>query len=158
MEFFPSRLSRTESDELAARIKESFKRRGFGVWAVEVVGGAEFIGFVGLNVPEFQARFMPCVEIAWRLAFKHWGHGYATEAARAAMQFGFRELSLPEIVSFTAVVNLRSRRVMERLGMIRSVKEDFDHPELPVGHQLRRHVLYRLSTQAPGGGAGTVRV
>ena len=153
MEFFPSRLSRTESDELAARIKESFKRRGFGVWAVEVVGGAEFIGFVGLNVPEFQARFMPCVEIAWRLAFKHWGHGYATEAARAAMQFGFRELSLPEIVSFTAVVNLRSRRVMERLGMIRSVEEDFDHPELPVGHQLRRHVLYRLSTQAPGGGA-----
>ena len=158
MEFFPSCLSRTESDELAAGINESFRRRGFGAWAVEVVGGAGFIGFVGFNVPEFQARFMPCVEIAWRLAFKHWGHGYATEAARAAMQFGFRELSLPEIVSFTAAVNLRSQRVMERLGMIHSVEEDFDHPQLPVGHQLRRHVLYRLSTVAPGGGARTVGV
>jgi RimJ/RimL family protein N-acetyltransferase len=155
MEFFPSRLSRTESDELAARIDDGFERRGFGAWAVEVVGGAEFIGFVGLSVPKLEASFMPCVEIMWRLDFEHWGHGYATEAARAALGFGFIELALPQLVSFTAAANQRSQRVMQRLGMIRAAEEDFDHPRLPVGHSLRRHVLYRLSREAYRGGAAT---
>lgn len=145
MEFFPKCLSRAESDKLAVGINENLKRHGFGVWAVEVIGGAEFIGFVGLNVPDFEAHFTPCIEIVWRLAFEHWGHGYATEAARSVIEFGFRDLAFPEIVSFTTVTNVRSQRVMKRLGMTRSVEEDFDHPNLPVGHPLRRHVLYRVS-------------
>jgi RimJ/RimL family protein N-acetyltransferase len=105
---------------------------------------ADFIGFVGLSVPSFQAPFTPCVEIGWRLAHEHWGRGYATEAARAALAFGFRDLALEEIVSFTVPMNRRSRRVMERLGMTRSAADDFEHPALPEGHALRPHVLYRL--------------
>lgn len=145
MEFFPKVLDRAESDASASRIGEHFERHGFGLWAVEVIGGPEFIGFVGLNVPKFEAHFTPCVEIGWRLAHEHWGRGYASEAARRALQFAFQELSLGEIVSFTVPANLRSRRVMERIGMARSDEDDFDHPMLLEGHALRRHVLYRLS-------------
>jgi RimJ/RimL family protein N-acetyltransferase len=145
MEFFPKPLERTESDALALRIREHFARHGFGLWAVEVPGVADFIGFVGLSVPSFRAPFMPCVEIGWRLAHDHWGRGYATEAARAALSVGFRDLTLDEIVSFTVPLNWRSRRVMERLGMTRSAFDDFEHPALPEGHVLRPHVLYRLN-------------
>jgi RimJ/RimL family protein N-acetyltransferase len=145
MEFLPQPLDRTESDALASRIRDHFAGHGFGLWAVEAPGVADFIGFVGLAVPSFQAHFMPCVEIGWRLAYEYWGHGYATEAARAALGFGFRDLALDEIVSFTVPPNWRSRRVMERLGMKRSASEDFEHPALPEGHPLRSHVLYRLS-------------
>ena len=105
---------------------------------------ADFVGFVGLAVPGFQAPFTPCVEIGWRLAVEHWGHGYATEAARAALDCGFQRLGLEEIVAFTVPANRRSRRVMERLGMTWSAADDFDHPRLPPGHPLRRHVLYRV--------------
>jgi RimJ/RimL family protein N-acetyltransferase len=143
MEFFPKPLHRAESDEMAARIRDQLASRGFGLWAVEVPGVAGFIGFVGLSVPRFEAHFTPCVEIGWRLAREHWGRGYATEAARAALAFGFQDLALDEIVSFTAAANLRSRAVMERIGMTRSPADDFDHPALPEGHPLRRHVLYR---------------
>jgi RimJ/RimL family protein N-acetyltransferase len=145
MEFFPRTLDRTESDAMVARIRGHFARHGFGLWAVEVPGVAEFIGFVGLAVPRFEAHFTPCVEIGWRLAREHWGRGYATEAARAVLEFGFRDLALQEIVSFTAATNLRSRAVMERIGMTRSPDDDFDHPALPEGHPLRPHVLYRAS-------------
>jgi RimJ/RimL family protein N-acetyltransferase len=145
MEFLPGPLGRAESDALASRIPDHFARHGFGLWAVEVPGVADFIGFVGLSVPSFHAHFMPCVEIGWRLAREHWGHGYATEAARAAVAFGFHDLVLDEIVSFTVPSNWRSRRVMERLGMKRSASDDFQHPALPEGHALRAHVLYRLS-------------
>lgn len=145
MEFLPSVLTREESDALAGRIIEKLTRDGFGLWAVEVVGVADFIGFVGLNAPKFEAHFTPCIEIGWRLAYEHWGHGYATEAATAVMRFGFEQLGLKEIVSFTSTANMRSRRVMERLGMSNSPADDFDHPRLPEGHPLRRHVLYRLS-------------
>jgi RimJ/RimL family protein N-acetyltransferase len=144
MEFFPKLLDRAESDALAARIRDAFARRGFGLWAVEVPGVADFIGFVGLTVPHFEAHFTPCVEIGWRLARDHWGHGYASEAARAALDFGFWHLGLHEIVSFTTEANQRSRAVMERIGMIRSPADDFDYPALPEGHPLRRHVLYRV--------------
>jgi RimJ/RimL family protein N-acetyltransferase len=106
-----------------------------------------FAGFIGLSVPSFEAEFTPCVEVGWRLAADCWGAGYATEGAQAAIAFGFDALILSEIVSFTVPGNLRSRRVMERLGMSRSPTDDFDHPSLPLGHPLRRHVLYRL--QAP---------
>ena len=148
MEFFAAPLDRAESDALAARIRGHFDRRGFGLWAVEVTGVADFIGFVGLCVPGFEAHFTPCVEVGWRLARDHWGRGYATEAARAALDFGFRHLALTEIVSFTVPANRRSRAVMERIGMTRTPADDFDHPSLPEGHPLRRHVLYRAS---PGG-------
>jgi RimJ/RimL family protein N-acetyltransferase len=144
MEFFVKPLDRSESDALASRIRDHFARHGFGLWAVEAPGVADFIGFVGLSVPSFQASFTPCVEIGWRLAHERWGHGYATEAARAAIDFGFRDLGLDEIVSFTVPQNRRSRRVMEGLGMTRSMADDFEHPGLPEGHALRPHVLYRL--------------
>jgi RimJ/RimL family protein N-acetyltransferase len=144
VEFFPKPLDRAESDALAARIRDGFASRGFGLWAVEVPGVADFIGFVGLSVPQFEAHFTPCVEIGWRLAHEHWGRGYASEAARAALDFGFRSLALDQIVSFTTLANWRSRRVMERIGMTRMSEDDFDHPGLPEGHALRRHVLYRI--------------
>jgi len=139
----PGPLTREQSDTWIARIEEHFERHGFGLWAVEVRDGAPFVGYVGLAVPRFEAFFTPCVEIGWRLAAEHWGHGYATEAARAALAFGFERAGLAEIVSFTVPDNVRSRRVMERIGMTRDPAEDFDHPALPEGHRLRRHVLYR---------------
>jgi RimJ/RimL family protein N-acetyltransferase len=145
MAFFPEPLERDASDALARRLADDLARRGYGFWALEVPGQADFIGFVGLSVPSFPAHFTPCVEIGWRLAREHWGQGYATEAARAALAFGFRRLALAEIVSFTAEGNQPSRRVMERLGMTRSPSDDFAHPLLPEGHPLRKHVLYRLT-------------
>ena len=148
MEFFPKTLDRAESEAMVARIAEHFAKHGFGLWAVEVPGVSSFIGFVGLWVPDFTAHFTPCVEIGWRLAREHWGSGYASEGALAALDFGFRQLDLAEIVSMTAVPNERSRRVMERIGMQRSPSDDFDHPKLAAGHPLRRHVLYRLTRAA----------
>lgn len=138
-------LERGESDSRARRVLEHFAAHGFGLWAAEVPGVAEFIGFIGLCYPAFQAHFTPCVEIGWRLARAYWGQGYATEGARGALAYGFRELPLDEIVSMTVPANGRSWRVMQRLGMTRSPQDDFDHPLLPAGHRLRRHVLYRLT-------------
>ena len=143
MEFFPKRLDRAESDALLDGIEAHFSRHGFGLWAIEALE-SPFIGFTGLAVPRFTAAFTPCVEIGWRLAAEHWGKGYATEAARLALAYGFETAALAEIVSFTSVANLRSRAVMERLGMQRDPADDFDHPSLPDGHPLQRHVLYRL--------------
>jgi RimJ/RimL family protein N-acetyltransferase len=145
VEFLPGALSREESDAVADRIEAHFQRHGFGVWAVEVPGVAPFVGFIGLSIPRFEAHFTPCVEIGWRLDADHWNHGYATEGARAAVEFGFSVLQLEEIVSFTVPANVRSRRVMEKLGMTHQVNDDFDHPLLPEGHPLRRHVLYQLA-------------
>ena len=147
MAFFPSCLTSAESDALADRIAAHFERHGFGLWALELPGVAPFAGCVGLALPGFVARFTPCVEIGWRLAFDHWGRGYATEAARLALARAFGPLGLREVVSFTTVGNRRSRAVMERLGMRHDVAEDFDHPSLADGHPLRRHVLYRLAAE-----------
>ncbi len=143
MEYFPSILTRAESDALAARIAEHFDQHGFGVWAAELRATGEFVGFIGLNIPGFSAHFTPCVEIGWRLAFEHWGRGLATEGARAVLGQAFTTLRLPEVVSFTTAANLRSRRVMEKIGMERDPQDDFDHPLLERGHPLRPHVLYR---------------
>lgn len=143
MEYFPAALSPAESDALAARIDEHFKRHGFGGFAAELRETGAMIGFVGLAVPSFEAHFTPCIEIGWRIAFEYWGQGLATEAASEVMKFGFDDLALNEVVSFTASGNLRSRRVMEKLGMQHDPADDFDHPTLPNGHPLRRHVLYR---------------
>ncbi len=144
-QFFPSVPTYRESAESMQYIRDHFQRRGFGLWAVEVIGGTPFIGFIGLSVPSFNAPFMPCVELGYRLAFEHWGHGYATEGSRAALAFGFTTVGLDEIVAMTAVGNERSRRVMERLGMKRNPADDFDHPSIVAGHPLRGHVLYRLA-------------
>jgi ribosomal-protein-alanine N-acetyltransferase len=144
MEHFPSTLSRTESDAFAERIEAGFDQRGYGLWAVEIPDEAEFIGFVGLALHDFPAHFTPAVEIGWRLARDQWGKGFATEAARTAIADGFERVGLSEIVSFTATTNVRSVAVMQRLGMTHNPADDFDHPRLPVGHRLHRHVLYRL--------------
>jgi RimJ/RimL family protein N-acetyltransferase len=144
MHHFPSLLTRGESYTLAARERRMITARGLGLWAVEVIDGAPFIGFVGLSVPRFEAHFTPAVEIGWRLAQEHWGQGYATEGARSVLAFGFDELGLDEIVSFTTAANQRSQRVMERIGMTRDPADDFAHPRLAPGHPLRPHVLYRL--------------
>ena len=159
MEHFPARLTREQSDALATRERARIAACGWGLWAVEVVdhpagaeaagamaapgGAVPFIGFVGLAEPQFDAHFTPAVEIGWRLARPAWGHGYATEAARAVIRFAFGELGVRELVSFTFVENRRSRRVMQRLGMTHDPTDDFDHPML-AGHPLQRHVLYRL--------------
>ncbi len=144
MEHFPSMSTREESDQLIRRIEDHFDQYGFGLWAVEVPGLADFIGFVGLRIPPWDASFTPCVEVGWRLSAEFWGRGYATEAARAALEFGFRSLNLTEIVSFTVPGNVRSRRVMERLGMMHVPELDFDHPMVAPGHPLVRHVFYRI--------------
>jgi RimJ/RimL family protein N-acetyltransferase len=145
MEHFPATLSRVESDARAATIDGHFEEHGFGLWAVEIINVVPFAGFIGLHVPSFEAHFTPCVEIGWRLAAEHWGRGYATEGARAALAFGFGPLGLDEIVSYTVPSNLRSQRVMEKIGMTHDPAGDFNHPRLPEGHPLQRHVLYRVA-------------
>jgi RimJ/RimL family protein N-acetyltransferase len=144
MEHFPAPLTQAESDAVVDRIEAHYERHGFAQWAVEIPGVTPFAGFIGLSIPRFEAHFTPCVEVGWRLAAEYWNRGYATEGARAALEFGFASLQLQEIVSTTAVGNLRSRRVMEKIGMACSPNDDFDHPLVVEGHPLRRHVLYRL--------------
>lgn len=142
MEFFPKKLSRKESREVFAVLKDEIEDRGWGLWAVEING--ELAGYTGLARPSFEAHFTPCTEIGWRFRPQFWGHAYATEAARLALLFAFSTLHLEEVVSFAVRVNLRSVKVMQRLGMMHDPAEDFDHPKLPAGHVLQRHVLYRL--------------
>jgi ribosomal-protein-alanine N-acetyltransferase len=144
MEFFPGVLTLEESNALVDRIEDRFLERGFGFCAAELRQDHSFIGFIGLGVPSFQAHFTPCVEIGWRLATEYWGRGLATEGARAMGRYAFDVLKLDALVSFAVTGNMRSRRVMEKLGMRRDPAEDFDHPKLTEGHPLRRHVLYRL--------------
>ena len=146
MEHFLGTLTREESDAMVERIRASIEERGWGFWCLEIDGRCA--GFTGLNVPLIDAPFMPSVEIGWRLQRPLWGRGYATEAACLALDYGFRTLGLKEIVAFTAVANQRSRAVMERLGMTHDPADDFDHPRVPIGHRVRRHVLYRLSAPA----------
>jgi RimJ/RimL family protein N-acetyltransferase len=143
MEYFPATMTREASDSFVDFNAIALAERGWGLWAVEVAATLDFIGFVGLNEPSFEAHFTPAVEIGWRLAREAWGHGYATEAARAVLAFAFDELGLDDVVSFTTVKNHRSRRVMERLGMTHDPAEDFDHPRV-ADDRIRRHVLYRL--------------
>jgi RimJ/RimL family protein N-acetyltransferase len=144
MEHMPATLTAAESAALAARLGADLQTRAFGAWAVEAIGVAPFIGFVGLHEATLEAPFSPCIEIAWRLARDAWGHGYAAEAARAVLDDGFVRLGFNEILAWTVPANHRSRRLMDRLGMRHSPDEDFDHPRLPEGHPLRRHVLYRI--------------
>jgi RimJ/RimL family protein N-acetyltransferase len=148
MEFFPAPLSAQESSTLFDRIQSHFADHGFGLWAAELRETSGFIGYIGLAVPRFEAAFTPCVEIGWRLDAAHWGTGLATEGAKAVARHAFDVLRLNELVSLTVPANVRSRRVMEKLGMTCDPSEDFDHPMMPAGHPLRRHILYRLKRAA----------
>jgi RimJ/RimL family protein N-acetyltransferase len=143
MEFFPACLTHEESDALIAMAEAHFETHGFGPFAAELRSSGELAGFVGLFIPSFEAYFTPCVEIGWRLAARFWNQGLATEGAKAVLELAFGPLALPDVVSFTTVANRPSRRVMEKIGL--EYEGEFDHPGLPDGHFLRRHVLYRCS-------------
>jgi len=144
MEFFPAALTVGESNSLVDKIEAHFHRHGFSLWALEERSMGAFLGFAGLAHVPFEAHFTPAVEIGWRLAHSAWNRGFATEAARAAVQHGFTALGLDQIVAFTVPANTRSRHVMDKLGMTHDIAGDFNHPRLAVGHPLRPHLLYRL--------------
>jgi RimJ/RimL family protein N-acetyltransferase len=144
MRYFPSTLTRAESDAQADHIEQMLDNQGWGLWAVEVLGDAPFIGLIGLNRADTTLGY-PVVEVGWRLASPFWGRGYATEGARAALRYGFEEIVLPDIVAFTSTGNAASRRVMTKLGMLHEPAEDFDHPRLTAASPLLRHVLYRIT-------------
>lgn len=148
VEFLPARRSRAESDAMVERIQSQLDEHGYGLWALEVRETGQFVGFTGLALQTFEAPFTPAVEVGWRLTRAAWGYGYATEAGRKAIEYGFAEAGLAEIISMTAVTNLRSRAVMERLGMTRDPADDFGHPRLDPDHPLHPHVLYRLAASS----------
>jgi RimJ/RimL family protein N-acetyltransferase len=145
MAHFEATLAPAASETWLDQIEARLDATGYGLWAVERRSDGRWLGMTGLAAPTFEAAFMPCVEVGWRFAAEHWGHGYATEAARAAIDYGFSVIGLREIVSFTTAGNRRSRAVMERLGMVRDPADDFDYPRLPEDHPQRPHVLYRLA-------------
>jgi RimJ/RimL family protein N-acetyltransferase len=142
MEFYPVTLDRQASDAMADRVRAAIADRGWGLWAVELLATQEFIGYVGLSVPAVKLPFSPCVEVGWRLAYDFWGKGLATEAAREALRVGFERLDLSEIVSFTAVINRRSRAVMTRIGLVEV--GNFLHPSLPPDSRLQPHCWYKI--------------
>lgn len=146
-EHLPAPLTPAESDALIERIEAHFDQHGVGLWCVERADRPGCLGYVGLAVPAFEAHFTPAIEVGWRLDPACWGNGYATEAAAAALDDVFGRVGVDEVVSFTVPANVRSRAVMERLGLTRDPDGDFDHPRLPAGHRLRRHVLYRISAE-----------
>ena len=145
MEFYTHTLSEKESFAVAEKIQKESYSRGYGFWAVEVPKVADFIGYIGLNYWNQVAPFAPCIDIGWRLNSAFWGQGFAIEGAKAVLEYGFEILKFPEIVSMATIGNIRSQRVMQRLGMITNPVENFDHPRLPKGHFLNPHVLYRLT-------------
>ena len=145
--YFTSRLSEEEALAEVGRMRAAIAQRGWGMWALEIPGQPGIAGTVGLHVTTIEAHFVPCVELGWRLKRQAWGQGCATEAAQAAMAFGFRELGLPELVAFTTATNMPSQRVMKRLGMRRDARDDFDHPRIEPGHPLRPHVLFRMTRE-----------
>lgn len=144
MRYFPATLTTTESEQVMQRIQDGIAQRGWGFWAAQLLATQETVGFVGLNHPDPSLPCAPCTEIGWRLARQYWGKGYASEAARRALEFAFDDLALGEVLSFTAVQNNRSRAVMQRLGFINTGR-NFEHPLLPAESALREHVLYSLS-------------
>lgn len=150
MEHFPALQGRAQSEAGAARFRIALERDGYGWWPIEIKGGAAFAGTIILQAVPFEAHFTPAIEVGWRLAHEHWGRGYATEGTRAALDFAFNELQRTEVVAMTTPVNVRSQRVMERLGMTRDPRDDFEHPRIAEGHPLRTHVLYRLKRPADG--------
>jgi RimJ/RimL family protein N-acetyltransferase len=144
MEYFPSVKTPTETLAQIERIAAYIDKNGYGFWAVERKDNQQFIGFTGICEPGFDAHFTPCIEVGWRLSKENWGHGFATEAALACLDFGFDKLSLKEIYSFTSIHNYRSEKVMQRIGMEKA--GEFDHPLIADGHWLKKHVVYKISS------------
>ena len=144
MEFFPATYDRERALITAARLRQRLDSDGYGWWIVEIKEGADFAGAVALGDVPFEAPFTPALEVGWRFAYDHWGRGYAAEAARIVLHFAFTAMERDEVVALTAAMNLRSQRVMRRLGMTRDPRDDFEHPHLEAGHRLRPHVLFRL--------------
>jgi ribosomal-protein-alanine N-acetyltransferase len=144
MELLLGPYDRAKSENWVAWARDFWREHGYGLWVVEIPGTARFVGIVGLNLARFEAHFTPAVEVAWRLTRPYWGQGIAREAGRAVIEDGFYRIGLDEIVAITTPPNIRSWGLMERLGMVRDVDGDFDHPGVPEGNRLRRHVLYRL--------------
>jgi RimJ/RimL family protein N-acetyltransferase len=147
MRFMPERLERAASDALLDAVQQGLAARGWGVWALARRDGGEFLGYVGLSRVTFSVPFAPCLEVLWRLKRSSWGHGYATEGTRRCLEYAFGTLAAEELYAFTVPANLRSRAVMERLGMCHLPAGDFEHPRLPPAHPLRPHVLYRISRE-----------
>ncbi|MDE3252735.1 MAG: GNAT family N-acetyltransferase [Bacteroidota bacterium] len=145
MEFFPATLTEEQSRDQMNRIRQHINQKGYGFFALERKDTGEFIGFTGLWHPSFTASFTPCTEIGWRILPQHWNQGFATEAAKACLQFGFTRLDLSEIVSFTSVHNHRSEKVMQKIGMQKTL--EFNHPKIAPGHYLEKHVLYQISKE-----------
>lgn len=146
MQFYPNVLSTEQSNTMAQKMEALIRERGWGFWAVEKCDDRQFIGFVGLHIPNYDLPVTPCVEIGWRLAKKYWGRGYATEAARASLDVAFEKLNLTEVYSFASVGNKKSQAVMQRIGMTNTMN-NFEHPMMPEGHPLREHVLYKIDRQ-----------
>ena len=151
MEYFPSTLSEEESQTMAQKIRSRIERNGWGFWAVESISDKEFLGFIGLNEPDYQLPVSPCIEVGWRLGTEYWGNGYATEAAKKCLEVGFDTLNFSEIYAFTPVSNNRSRAVMVRIGM-KNTFSNFEHPLVPEAHKLREHVLYKITKDNWAGG------
>ncbi len=145
MEYFPSVLSREESDAMFDRVVAHFQKHQFGFWIMELPGIDPFAGILGLGIPRFESHFTPCIEIGWRIKPEYWGRGLAPEGARLCLDYGFHKLNQQQIVAMTTVDNRKSRRVMEKLGMHWDPADDFDHPLVPDGHRYVRHVLYRIN-------------
>lgn len=148
MEFFPNTYTQEYASEMAAYLRARLEKDGYGWWVAEIKNGKRFAGNLALQYVPFEAHFTPALEIGWRLAFDAWGHGYATEGARALLDFAFKDLQCAQIVAMTAALNVRSQRVMQRLGMTHAAADDFEHPRLQPCHRLRPHVLYRI--ERPG--------
>jgi RimJ/RimL family protein N-acetyltransferase len=146
-EYLPGIGNRAATEAGIQYIIKHYEEHGFSLYAVELETTHEFVGFLGLMIPSFEAHFTPAVEVGWRLASSHWGQGYATEGAKAVLDYGFKNLGLKEIVSFTVPANTRSTRVMEKIGMKRDLSGDFHHPKLPIDHLLSLHVLYRAKNE-----------
>lgn len=140
MRYFPKTLTEAETALFYKRIREEFKRLGLGLYAVEVKESGQFIGYIGFHEASFPSPFTPCIEIGWRLSSSAWGKGYATEGARACLAYGFRELNLSEVYSFTAKINHPSENVMRKIGMTKIM--EFDHPSILKSSPLKKHVLY----------------
>jgi RimJ/RimL family protein N-acetyltransferase len=148
MEYFPAIQDRMTTQKFLEKVKAHYEEHGYSLYACERKDSAECIGFIGLFIPDFQSHFTPANEIGWRLSSKHWGQGFATEGAKAVLDYAFKDLKLDEIVSFTSLENEKSIRVMKKIGLKHNSNDDFDHPKLPLDHPLCRHVLYRLRLQA----------
>jgi len=145
MRFFPSTLTYEQTEAMVQRMKSDTKTNGFTFFAVDILATEEFIGFIGLSKPNMQTYFTPCVEIGWRLKASAWGNGYAPEGAKACLEYGFKELGIKEIYSFTPTLNHPSERVMQKIGMTKV--GEFDHPKIEKGHRLERHVLYKIKAR-----------